>query len=107
MDLAPLQATASGWDFQPGVEWGNPIFYLNAAALVFAIILVVKLRDLRGLSRIGAAGWWLSLVFLAGTGLHFLGDLTNFPEDWDHVLIHATAATALLVFLVKATGSDD
>lgn len=95
-----------GWDFAFGVEWGNPIFYLNAAALALAVTMVVKLRDLRGLDALADAAWWTGCVFILGTGLHFLGDLTNFPEDWDHVLIHATVALAILVFVVKAADRE-
>lgn len=105
MGLAPLQ---DAWDFRLAVEWVNPVFYLNAASLVFALIILVKLRDLRGMGRpFAEAGWWMALVIAVGAGLHLAGDLTNLPEEWDHILIHATLATALLVFIVKGLRGPD
>lgn len=91
-----------GWDFQVGLEADNPIFYLNALGLAAAVVLVVWMASRRDDSRAAKALWAASLVFLVGTGLHFLGDLTNFPEDWDHVLIHAVVLVALATALAVA-----
>jgi hypothetical protein len=98
MALAPLLAVS--WDFQLGWELTNPIAYLNLGGLILAILLLRRLGDRRGESPLVDGAWAASLVFAIGTGLHFLGDLTGFPEEWDHVLIHAVVLVALLVFFL-------
>lgn len=89
----------------PGVEeLSSPIIYLNAGALAASAYAFVKLR---ALSREGKAdGAWVPFlgVIIAGTGLHFLGDVVDLPwsaEESDHVLIHATLLLALLVLVVQ------
>lgn len=102
LHLMQDQATPDGgWDFQ--FTWENSfIMYANLVSLVFAILLLVRLNGRRGLEPVATAGWWAALVLTAGTGLHFLGDITNFPEAWDHNLIHGVVATAAVVFFFTA-----
>ncbi|MHB8633355.1 MAG: hypothetical protein ACYDBQ_05215 [Thermoplasmatota archaeon] len=94
------------WDFSIGVPWSDPIFYINGAGLVLAIMLLMKLRDRRGESSLADGAWWGSVVFLVGTGSHFLLDLMNFPEQDDHILIHVTVGVALFVLLWFARRGD-
>ena len=76
------------------VEWENPIFYLNAGALLLLAITA------RRVFASGAKGWaWMWGILLLGVAVHFVGDLTGLSEDTDHLLIHAT----LLLALVPAT----
>lgn len=98
--LAPV--LAESWSFQVGWELTNPIAYLNLGGLVLSILLLRHLGDRRGESSLADGAWAASLVFAIGTGLHFLGDLTNFPEAWDHILIHAVVLVALLFFFLAA-----
>lgn len=78
------------------IEWGNPIFYLNLAGFAASLFAFVKLRRLAKEDKADSA-WVPTMAILAvGTGLHFLGDLTGFPEDLDHILIHAVVLVALL-----------
>jgi len=77
-------------------EWDNPIFYLNAAGFAASVFALVKLRRLAREDKADAA-WVPVLAILAvGTGLHFIGDLTGFPEDLDHIFIHGVVLAALL-----------
>ncbi len=96
----------ANWVFHFVVEWDNPIFYLNALGFVLAVLLVMNLRSRRGTSSLVNGAFWASLVVAVGTGMHFVGDLTDFPELWDHRLIHAVVATALLILLVHARRGD-
>lgn len=69
-------------------EWTNPIFYLNLAGLVLALVLLKRGGHARGVRA--------ALVVLAiGTGAHFIGDLFGASEDLDHVFIHGVVALAL------------
>jgi hypothetical protein len=90
----------ASWDFQLGWEATNPIAYLNLGALALSILLLRRLAARRGEGPLVDGAWAASLVFAVGTGLHFLGDLTNFPEEWDHVLIHGAVLVALLVMFL-------
>lgn len=77
-------------------EWDNPIFYLNAAGFAASLFALVRLRRLAREDKADAA-WVPMLAILAvGTGLHFVGDLTGFPEDLDHIFIHGVVLAALL-----------
>jgi hypothetical protein len=96
----------ASWDFQLGWEATNPIAYLNVGGLVLSIFLLRHLGHRRGESALVDGAWYATLIFLVGTGLHFLGDLTNFPEEWDHVLIHGVVFVALLAFLLQARFED-
>jgi hypothetical protein len=81
------------------VEWTNPIFYINMVGLVVSIVLFLRTR--------GMGAWnWAMLVFVIGTGLHFIGDLIEFDENADHIFIHAVVAVALLVPLIKGVRAD-
>jgi hypothetical protein len=102
--LAPVLAVS--WNFQVGWEFANPIAYLNLGGLILAILLLRHLGARRGEGPMVDGAWAMSLVFAIGTGLHFLGDLTNFPEEWDHVLIHAVVFVALLLFFLAARRED-
>jgi len=109
MGAFPLLADVSDdshWVFHFVVEWDNPIFYLNAVGLLFAILLVAKLRSLRDRSGLHDGAYWASLVVAIGTGFHFFGDLTDFPELWDHRLIHTVVLAALVMLFVKLRRDD-
>jgi hypothetical protein len=71
------------------VEWGNPIFYLNAAALLLLALALGRVR------RAGGVWVWLWMVLLVGTALHFVGDLFGLSENTDHILIHAVLLVAV------------
>lgn len=79
------------------VEWANPIFYINFGGFVLATLAFVRLRRLAGDGK--ADGAWIPFlgIVAAGTFLHFLGDLIDFPDDIDHVFIHAVLLVALAV----------
>lgn len=89
----------------PGVEeLSGPILYLNAGALAASAYAFLKLRRLAAEGK--ADGAWAPFlgVIVAGTTLHFLGDVIDLPwsaEETDHVLIHATLLLALLVLVVQ------
>jgi hypothetical protein len=104
MPFAPV--LAESWDFQVGWETANPIAYLNLGAFVLAVLLLRHLGARRGEGPMVDGAWAASWVFAIGTGLHFLGDLTAFPEGWDHVLIHAVVFVALLVFFIAVRRED-
>ena len=109
MALSPLQDAASSpyaWNPQVGIPWGDPVFYINAFGLVCGILLLTKLRDRRGESSLADGTWWAAILFVCGTGLHFVLDLFNFPEQGDHVLIHITVGISLLVFFIFARRGD-
>src|SRR5438132_6855186 len=89
-----------------GPEWGNPLFYFNAGALVVGVLLLLKLRDRRGESSLADGMWWGGLVLTVGSGLHFIGDLTAVAEAWDHQFIHFVVLVAMLVFFVFARRGD-
>lgn len=78
------------------VEWANPIFYLNGAAFVASVFAFARLRKLAAAGEADTARAPVTGILALGTGLHLLGDLTGFPEDLDHVFIHAVVLAALL-----------
>ncbi|MEA3142745.1 MAG: hypothetical protein QOG31_69 [Thermoplasmata archaeon] len=102
--MTPL--LAASWSFQLGWEVANPIAYLNLGGFVLALLLLRHLGPRRGEGPLVDGAWAASVVFAAGTGLHLLGDLTNFPEEWDHLLIHAVTLLALLVLFLTARRED-
>jgi hypothetical protein len=82
------------------VEWSNPIFYINAGGCALSIFAFTRLRSL---SKEGKAdGAWVPFlgILAIGTFIHFLGDLIDYPDDIDHVFIHAVilAAVGVLAF---------
>ncbi len=85
-------------------ELSGPIIYLNAGALAASLYAFVRLRRLAAQGE--SDGAWVPFlgIIIAGTSLHFLGDVVDLPwspEDVDHVLIHATLLLALVVLVVQ------
>ncbi|GEM_PF-4360566 len=85
-------------------ELSGPIIYLNAGALAASLYAFVKLRRLAAEGK--ADGAWAPFlgVIVAGTSLHFLGDVIDLPwspEETDHILIHTTLLIALVVLIVQ------
>lgn len=79
------------------IEWGNPIFYLNAAAmllLLFSLRRVLRAKDAGTLDGRWALLW---IALTLGTALHFVGDLFGLSENVDHVWIHAVLLVAIFV----------
>jgi hypothetical protein len=77
------------------VEWSNPIFYINFGGFLLAAFAFVKLRALAKEGKADTA-WVPFLAILAvGTFVHFLGDLIDYPDDIDHIFIHAVLLVAL------------
>lgn len=103
VDLGPF--------FPPGTptltwEWDNPLAYFNLAGLIVSILLLRALGSRRGESGVVDGGWNAALVFVIGTGLHVLGDLTGVSEAWDHQFIHLVVLVALVAFYVGARRGD-
>lgn len=104
VDLGPFFGDPDG--FSLGWEWGNPLAYFNLAGFVLAILILRRLRDRNDdspLARGVHAGAW---VFAIGTGLHFLGDLTNVSELWDHQFIHFVVLVALAVLFFRMRSDE-
>ena len=90
------------------IEWSNPIFYLNLGGLACSLYLWTWARGRTFDLPLKA----FFMIMTIGSGLHFIGDLFEFPETGngninDHVLIHATVLVAFAVLAFGAFGNRD